>query len=230
MTATRTKATPPVVEQPAPETPANPSLYLLGMQAQEISGEIALAAEMLESDDEEERIAAIALLEQALAAEEDTKAAMAAKAERYFSYRSVLLAQAEWRKAEAKRLTALAKADEARAEKMLDTAAKVFGTLYPEQNKFSFPSYELARRKSPGAVRIDNEILVPEDLPEAYVRIKLEIEVDSRERVSEIAEMPGVTAFKYAEAFDKTAIRAALKAGTKVEGLSLDTTPNWSVK
>jgi Siphovirus Gp157 len=257
MTSSPAQPKPQLVEQPPRETPANPSLYLLGMQAQEISGEIALAAEMLESDDEEERIAAIALLEQALTAEEGTKAAMAAKAESYFAYRSILLAQAEWRKAEAKRLAALAKADEARAEKMLDTAAKVFGTLYPDQNKFSFPSYELVKRKSPGKVELEDETLLPEDLPERYVRIKLEIEVTSRELIEKIEDLDaGVTLLKHTEELDKKAIKETLKAKAQLQGLlatktapadqaaikaaldeaaclkglRLDTTPSWSVK
>jgi len=94
-------------------------LYHLGLQAQEISGEIALALELIDSEDIEERETGEALIQQYFAA----KGEVETKADNYcFVIQNVLRDRARFRKEQAKReyerLVSLAESDERKADRM----------------------------------------------------------------------------------------------------------------
>lgn len=178
-----------------------PSLYELGVAAQDIAGEIALAATLLESDDEDERASAIALIESYLEQQEQTQSALFSKADNVCYYIDSLLGQADFREQQAKRLQDLADADRRRAETFKKTMLYVLERLHPERTKFSLPTHELSVRRS-SAVVIEDETAIPKD----YLRIKT-------------VASP-----------DKSAIKQALKAGTPVPGCSIEERKSWSIK
>lgn len=177
------------------------SLYALGIQAQEISGELALAAELLGSDDPQQEETAIALIEQYLEAQGHTQSLITAKADNICRYIDSLNGLAEFRRKEAKRLAELAEADAKRAQSLTDYMINVLTRLYPEQPNFSLPTHELKSRRSE-AVEIEDEDLIPDDL--------------FRTRTT---RMP-----------DKTAIKAAIKGGQEIVGAKLVQRTNWSIK
>jgi len=176
------------------------SLYALGIQAQEIAGEIALAAELLDGDPENEATA-VALIETYLEAQGHTLSALESKADNICRYVDHLAAVARFRKEQSQRLAELAAADERRAQQLTDYMLKVLTTLQPDVTKFSLPTHELRSRKSE-AVEIDDEDLIPDDM--------------FREKVTRSP--------------DKSAIKAALKAGQQIIGARLVSRANWTIK
>ena len=178
-----------------------PSLYELGVASQDIAGEIALAATLLESDDEDERTSAIALIESYLEQQEQTKAALFNKADNVCYYIDSLLGQADFREQQAKRLQELADADRRRAETLKKTLLYVLERLHPESTKFSLPTHELRARRS-SVVVIEDETAIPND----YLRTKTTVSPD------------------------KTAIKQAIKVGTPVPGCSIEERKSWSIK
>ena len=176
------------------------SLYALGIQAQDIAGEIALAAELLDGDPENEATA-IALIETYLEAQAHTASAIESKADNICRYIDHLSAVARFRKEQAQRLADLAAADERRAQQLTDYMLKVLTTLQPGASKFSLPTHELRSRKSE-ALEIDDEDLIPDDM--------------FREKVTRSP--------------DKAAIKAAIKAGQDIVGARIVSRTNWSIK
>lgn len=187
------------------KTEQSVSLYAIGIQLQQLSSEISTASELLMSDDPDLVAEGAAILEHYLSVEESTKSALATKADRLLIFCDHLIAQAAFRKDQAKRLNELAKRDEAAVAKLHDYLIKVITTLNPKDNKFSFPTHELTSRKSE-VVEIDSELDPEHDLPADLVRTKTTYEPD------------------------KAAIKAAIKAGQAVPGCSLLERRNWTVK
>jgi len=193
----------PSSTQPPAEDPRGKgasSLYALGIQAQDIAGEIALAAELLDGDPENEATA-ISLIETYLEAQGHTHALIESKADNICRYVDHLAATAKFRKEQGRRLIELAEEDEHRAQQLTDYMLKVLTTLFPDQPKFSLPTHELRSRRSE-AVEIDDEDLIPDDM----FRIRT-------------SRSP-----------DKTAIKAAIKAGQEIVGARLVSKTNWSIK
>jgi hypothetical protein len=186
---------------PADETA---SLYAIGIQLQSISHEISKAAELLASDEEDERLAAIELLESYLAAEHSSVGALSTKADRLLIFCDHLIRQATFRKEQALRLTALAKADEVRVTRLHEYLTKVLNSLSPDARTFSFETHELTSRRST-AVVIDPDLIPETDLPADLVIAK--------------------TTY----AADKVSIKAALKGGMTIPGCSLIERTNWSI-
>lgn len=189
---------------PARENPRGEgasSLYALGIQAQEISGELALAAELLGSDDPQQEETAIALIEQYLEAQGHTQSLIESKADNVCRYIDSLQGLAEFRRKEAKRLMELADADAKRAQSLTDYMLGVLTRLYPEQPSFSLPTHELKSRRSE-AVEIEDEDLIPDDLFRT----------------------------KTTRTPDKTAIKAAIKGGQEIVGAKLVQRTNWTIK
>lgn len=180
------------------------SLYALGIQAQDIAGEIAAAATLLDSDDPAEQEAACGLIETYLAAQDHTLELVFDKADNVARYIDHLKAIAAFRADQATRLAELAAADQRRADQLSDYLLKVLTTLQPEATKFSLPTHELRSRKS-AAVEITDETLIPEHL---------------RREPKPRAAMPP----------DKTAIKAVLAAGRPVPGAALTERRSWSIK
>ena len=166
-----------------------------------IDGELALAAELLDTDDPAQESTAIALIEQYLEAAQHTKSALADKADNICRYIDHLQAVAQFRKDQAKRLADLAAADQRRAQSLTDYMLKVLTALQPGESKFSLPTHELRSRRSE-SVEIDDEDLIPDDM----FRVK-----STREP-------------------DKASIKAAIKAGQEIAGARLITRTSWSIK
>lgn len=181
---------------PSPST----SLYSLGCAAQDIAGEIAAAAELLE-DPETEGVAQ-GLIESYLAAQETNLLALTAKADNICRYIDHLVASADFRATQARRLKELADADHRRAEALKSYMLSVLTALHPGQTKFSLPTHELRSRTSQSVVITD-----PEAIPDSLLRTRTVTEPD------------------------KAAIKAALKLGTEdIPGATLKTTTNWQIK
>lgn len=183
-------------------TPARgPSLYELAAEAQSIEGKIAIAADLLGSDDPDQIEQATALLESYLAEEEANTTALLSKADNICHVIDSLSAKASFRAAEAKRLAELAAADERRAERLKANMLRVLGVLRPGERKFSLPLHELTSRSSE-SIEIEDPDLIPEDLFRTTVR---------REP-------------------DKTQIKAAIKGGVTVPGASLVRKTTWHIR
>jgi hypothetical protein len=132
------------------------SLWQLDIEVQELTTAIGQLAQQLEADDESTRPQAPAELEAALLAEEGNKQALAAKADATYWVIEHLRGQGAHRQQQAKRLTALAAADNNHADALEDSLVLVLTRRQPKASRFSFPSHELTSRKSQ-AIEIDDE-------------------------------------------------------------------------
>jgi len=175
------------------------SLWQLGIEAQELTTTIGQLAEQLEADDDT-RAQALAELEAALLAEEDNKAALAAKADATCWVIEHLRGQAAYRQQQAKRLTELSRSDASRADVLEDSLVLVLTRLQPSATRFSFPNHELSSRKSQ-AVEIEDE----DSLPSEWL------------------------AHKTSSQPDKAAIKEALKAGHLIPGAQLVSRRSWRI-
>jgi hypothetical protein len=192
MTATTTR--PAATAQPT-------NLYGLTCDAYRLEVAITEAAEGLVSDDPAVVAASEAELEALIAAGEGAKDALLAKADSWCWVIDRLRDQAASRKAHAARLTALAQADERKAETMLDKLTDRLLFLDPAATKFDLPSHQIKSTKVT-KVEVDEDV-EPKDLPEAYQSSNTTISVD------------------------KTALKTALKAGTVVKGATLLEYRSW---
>jgi hypothetical protein len=176
------------------------SLWQLGIEAQELTTAIGQLAEQLEADDEAARTQARGELEAALLAEEGNKQALAAKADATCWVIEHLRGQAGYRQQQAKRLTELSRSDATRADALEESLVLVLTRLQPLATRFSFPNHELSSRKSQ-AVEIENEALLD----------------------------PEWLCVKTTFSADKTAIKAALKAGQQITGAQLISRRSWRI-
>ena len=189
----------PAAPVPAIPTPA-PSLWHLGIEAQELTSRISRLADQLEAEEPEQQQAAIKALEDALLAEEGNREALARKADATCWVIDHLRAQGHYRQQQAKRLVELAKCDQRRADALENTLVFVLTRLQPAANRFSFPHHELTSRRSEAV-----EISAEEELAPEWLRITT------------------------ATAPDKGAIKAALKAGQQIRGAQLVNRRSWSI-
>jgi hypothetical protein len=176
------------------------SLWQLGIEAQELTTAIAQLAERLGTDDPNERQQVLGELEAALLADEGNKAAIAAKADATCWVIEHLRGQAAYRHQQAKRLNALAAGDNGRADALEDSLVLVLTRLQPKATRFSFPNHELTSRKS-SAVEIDDE----ETLDPQWLTVTTTTKPD------------------------KTAIKAAIKAGQQIPGTQLLSRRTWRI-
>jgi hypothetical protein len=179
----------------------------MGMQLQEIDHEMIAAAEMLGSDDPEQVAAGTQILEALLSTSENTKTALAVKADRVLICSERLIQQAAMRKAVAQRLTSLYKADEAKASRLQQYVIKVLTTLNPKLTEMSLATHDLTSRQSE-AVALDPEIEADPQgtLPESLLTVKTTYSPD------------------------KAAIKAHIKAGNIVKGAAVVKRRNWTIK
>ncbi len=189
----------PVPAAPVPATPS-PSLWHLGIEAQELTSRIARLADQLEADEPEQQQAAIASLEEALLMEEGNREALARKADATCWVIDHLRAQGNYRQQQAKRLVELAKGDQRRADALEATLVFVLTRLQPAATRFSFPHHELTSRRSEAV-----EISAEEELAPEWLRITT------------------------ATAPDRGLIKAALKAGQQIQGAQLVARRSWSI-
>jgi hypothetical protein len=176
------------------------SLWQLGIEAQELTTAIGQLAQQLEADDTDVRQQALAELEAALLADEGNKAAIAAKADATCWVIEHLRGQGAYRQQQAKRLTALAAADNNRADALETSLVLVLTQLQPKATRFSFPNHELTSRKSQ-AVEIDDE----EALDPQWLAVTTTTKPD------------------------KAAIKEAIKAGQQIPGAQLLSRRTWRI-
>lgn len=178
------------------------SLYGLTEQAIQIENKIREQAELLFSDDPAEVDAARATLEALLSDEADTRDGLQRKADAWCWVIDRCRATAAERKAHAKRLAELAAADEAKADRLQDQLITLLLRSQPDATTFELVDHKLTSRRSE-AVELDAE---PMDLPAQYQRIVTRVDAD------------------------KTAIKAAIKAGATIPGAHLVERRSWSIK
>jgi len=176
------------------------SLWQLGIEAQELTTAIGQLAQQLEADDEDARSQALAELEAVLLAEEGNKQALAAKADATCWVIEHLRGQAAYRQQQAKRLAELSRSDAGRADALEESLVLVLTRLQPAATRFSFPNHELRSTRST-FVAIENEALLD---PE-WLAVKTTFQAD------------------------KTAIKAALKAGQEITGAQLISRRSWRI-
>jgi hypothetical protein len=200
---TTTAPLPPALPQaagPACSLQRTGSLWQLGIEAQELTTAIGQLAQRLESDEPEDRQQAITELEAALLADEGNKQALAAKADATCWVIEHLRGQAAYRQQQAKRLSDLARSDAGRADALEESLVLVLTRLQPAATRFSFPNHELRSTRST-SVAIENETLLD---PE-WLAVKTTFQAD------------------------KTAIKAALKAGQEITGAQLISRRSWRI-
>jgi len=197
---TPAQAAAPSASGPSCSIQRSGSLWQLGIEAQELTTAIGQLAQQLEADDENTRAQALAELEAALLAEEGNKQALAAKADATCWVIEHLRGQAAYRHQQAKRLNALAAGDNGRADALEDSLVLVLTRLQPKATRFSFPNHELTSRKSQ-AVEIDDE----ETLDPQWLTVTTTTKPD------------------------KTAIKAAIKAGQQIPGAQLLSRRLWRI-
>ena len=195
----------PAADQPSPAGPAcsirrSSSLWQLGIEAQELTTAIAQLAERLETDDPDERQLALGELEAALLADEGNKAAIAAKADATCWVIEHLRGQAAYRQQQAKRLNALAAGDNGRADALETSLVLVLTRLEPRSTRFSFSNHELRSTRSQAVDIAENA------------------ELDPRWLTVTTTTKP-----------DKTAIKAAIKAGQQIPGAQLLSRRTWRI-
>lgn len=180
------------------------TLYELTGEALQIQRQIDQAAELLFSDDPNEVAAATATLEALISAEADTRQSVLKKADAWCWVIDHLRAQAIARKARAQSLAELSKTSEQQADALQDRLIAALGKIDPDATKWELPEHKITSRASE-SVDLDPD-LQPADLPEQFCRAKTTYTAD------------------------KVAIKAALKAGTTIEGAQLIQSRNWSIK
>jgi len=187
-------------EGPACSIQRSGSLWQLGIEAQELTTAISQLAERLETGDPDERQLALGELEAALLADEGNKAAIAAKADATCWVIEHLRGQASYRQQQAKRLTALAAGDNGRADDLETSLVLVLTRLQPKSTRFSFPNHELRSTRSQAVDIAENAQLAPEWLTVTTTTKP-----------------------------DKTAIKAAIKAGQQIPGAQLLSRRTWRI-
>ena len=181
-----------------------PTLFDLTSEALALQRQIDSAAEMLLSDDPNDVAAATADLEALISVELDNRKSIETKADAWCWVIDHIRATAATRAAHAQRLRDLATAAERQADVLQDKLIAALAKVAPDATKWELPEHRLTSRFS-ASVQIDPDV-EPQDLPAEYVRTKTTYSAD------------------------KTALAAALKAGTEVPGAALVHRRSWSIK
>ena len=180
------------------------TLFDLTGDALTLQRRINESAELLFSDDPSEVAQATAELESLICAETDNRREVERKADSWCWVIDHIRAQAAARAAHAQRLKDLATAAEQQAEVLQDRLIQALQRVDPDSTKWELPEHKLTSRFT-ASVALDPDV-EPADLPEAFRRIKVSCTAD------------------------KTAIAAALKAGTQIDGCALVHRRSWSIK
>lgn len=180
------------------------SLFSLTGDALLLQARINDTAERLFSEDPAEVASATQALEELITNEADNRKALEAKADAWCWAIDNLRAKAAAQREHAERLKALADEGARRAEALQNQLTDALERISPETTSWALPEHKLTSRRSV-AVDLDPD-LMPADLPEGLYRVKTTYSAD------------------------KTAIKAALQAGTVVEGASLVERRSWTIR
>lgn len=184
-----------------PAPTAAPSLFALAGEAMGLQQQIAELAERLHTEAGDLDPDAAGSLEALLTEEAGNREALARKADAYCWVIAQLRAQAAYRRAESDRLRDLADTDARRADALQERLITALAAVDPGETRWSLPAHELTSRRAE-SVTLDPDA----DLPEEFIRVRR------------------------TEAPDKTAIKAALKAGRAVPGAELVQGRSWSIR
>lgn len=177
------------------------SLFALTGEASVIQARIAELAEQLHTDDGDLDASTGEALERLLLDEASNREALQQKADAYCWVIDRLRAQAAYRRAESDRLRDLAEVDARRAEGLQERLLTALAHVDPDATRWSLPAHELTSRRTE-AVSLDPDA----DLPAEFLR----------ERRT--------------WAPDRTALKAALKAGQLIPGAELVQSRSWSIR
>ena len=173
------------------QKPSSPSLYSTVEFFSEVNGELCIALDLLDSEDEADREVGQEMLDNYFAAQ----GLVDQKVDACLHVAAELEARAKFReeraKQEAERLKKLAASDKNAAKRLKEASVKALDIAHPGQTKWELPEHKVSLRKAPPSV----EVFDQDQLPSDYIRVKCEP--------------------------DKTAIKAALKAGEEVPGARL---------
>lgn len=176
-----------------------PTLFDLVGDAGRLASRIDIIAADLFGDDPEAAAAASAELEELINAQADNQEAIMAKADCWAWVIQRRRAMATARADQATRLAMLAKADQAAADGMMQRLIAVLTKAFPAETRFDLPSHRITSRRSE-AVEVTCD---PAKLPKGYQRVEIEP--------------------------DRTAIKAAIKAGETVPGCKLIQRRSWKL-
>ena len=179
------------------------TLFDLTGEALALQRQINESAELLFSDDPSEVAQATAELEELITTESGNRRQVEAKADAWCWVIDSLRAQAATRASHAQRLKDLAAAEH-QAEVLQDRLIQALQRVDPDSTRWELPEHKLVSRFTSSVV-LDPDV-EPSDLPEAFRRIKVSCTAD------------------------KTAIAAALKTGTQIEGAALVHRRSWTIK
>ena len=209
---------------PAPLAPAV-SLYALGVEHHHLAIRIESLAGLLDSEDPEVSGRAIAELEEALQADADNRKALAEKADAWCFVIEKLRADVAYKQAQAERITQLAAANGARADRLEITLITVLSRLQPGATRFELPLHRISSRRLPAAVEITDRQALPQRFLVEKVRTALEA---SKTLIKEHieAEIARATAALDPEAAERLAQRIA---ATAVPGALLRSGRKWSI-
>lgn len=180
------------------------TLFDLTGEALRLQARIDSAAELLFSDDPQEVAEATAALEALITDEAGNRRAIEAKADTWCWVIDSARARAGAQREHARRLAELADEAERRAQALQDQLVAALNRVDPDATSWALPEHKLTSRRST-AVELDPDML-PQDLPEQYQRSKTVVSAD------------------------KTALKAALQAGTAVPGAQLVERRSWTIK
>ena len=201
------------------------SLYELGVENHRLAIRIESLAALLDSEDPEVCGQAIAELEAALQADADNRAALAEKADAWCFVIEKLRADVAYKQAQAERMTQLAAANTARADRLEITLITVLTRLQPGATRFELPLHHISSRRLPAAVEITDR----EALPQRFLVEKIRTAVEAsktliKEHIE--AEIARATAALDPEAAERLAQRIA---STAVPGALLRSGRKWSI-
>lgn len=200
------------------------NLFDLTGEALRLQWHIDAAAQGLFSDDPAEVAEATATLEALIGAESQTRQDLEDKADAWCWVIGELRARADAQKEHSKRLAALAKEAEQRADALQDRLVAALLRVHPGETAFTLPEHKLTSRKST-AVEVDLE-LDPEALPEDLQRTKVELDkAAAKEKIQN-----AITAAVAGLEGDEAAKAAAVAAVSAVPGVSLVERQSWTIR
>ena len=144
-------------------TPQLPSLWELGSDLQSETDWIARLSERLDTEDDNERLQAIADLEECLAAEQGKREAFTRKADATCWVIERLRAESSYHLSQSKRFAALARREDARADALETTLIHLLSRLDPAATSHRLIDHRLCSRTS-DAIEIDDPEALPADL------------------------------------------------------------------
>jgi hypothetical protein len=180
------------------------SLFDLTSDALKLHNQIQDIAELLFSEDAAEVEEATSRLEQLITLETDNRKTLEKKADAWCWVIDLIRARSEAQAKHAQRLKDLSVEANRQADTLQARLIKALGKVDPDATKWELPQHKLTSRRST-AVDLDPDCDIME-LPEEYRRSKTTWSAD------------------------KTAIKAALATGAKVDGAQLVERRSWTIQ